>query len=483
LRGFSTGAKALNGGSVTLSAVVVERSANSAVHAQGKRSKLVATGCALRDSAPLAGAPEGAAGAVVLDQATLALTGCDVAGHEMLGVYAASGNATATLSGTLVRDTTAARTKTGAALFAESAGVFVLQGSALVRNAGGGVYVGSSRLTATDSAIVGSMTGPGQYSGEAIVALGASTATLTRVSLVGNQNTGVHLLSGAALTATDVELRDTRPDPGGRSGLGIEADDGSTIEVHRVALVGNSTAAVYLEAGATLTGDRLLVAGQLQAPNNTEVLGVVLQHGSTVTLDASAIVGTPGDALSALGDPLSDDGTFARLRSTAVLHTRVRASGDLGRGVWVQDAHLEFTDGLVGGATEVGVMVYGPRATGALTRVTVRDVLASPRGGFGDGVTLYEGTLALVDTFVRGSQEVGLAVAAGAGSVSGGGLIRNGIALHVQQGTELSEVDTVPAVPTPFELDVSTATSFVLNTTRLGTGMVPLPVAASAYAR
>lgn len=351
LRKFSVGAKALNGGTVVLESVIVEASAQSAVHAQGAHSKLSATGSALRGSFALNGSSASTAGAVVLDGAELTLTGCDVAGNQELGILSAAASATATLTGTLVRDTVAGTSRTGAALFGEQKGSFVLTGSALVRNAGGGGYLGGARLSATDTAIV-------------------------------------------------------------------------------------------------------------------------------VTL-----IDTPGTSVSALGDPLSDDRTRAVLTRIAVLRPKPKGAGEFGRGLWLQDAHLDVTDGLVDGAKDVGVMVYGARASGSLTHVTVRGVMPSPEGLFAEGVVLYEGTLALVDTFIRGSQGVGLAVSAGAATFSGGGLIGNSVAIHAQQGTQEVAVDTASSAAPRFELDVSASTIVMLNTVRFGTGIQPLPSAVSAYGR
>lgn len=126
---------------------------------------------------------------------------------------------------------------------------------------------------------------------------------------------------------------------------------------------------------------------------------------------------------------------------------------------------------------DVGLMVAERDSRAELMGSTVADTrLLEKTGDFGWGVGAIVGArLGLTDAFVVGSAQVGVAVSASAATLSHSDVRDNAVALHVQDGSALSEVDALPAAIGPTDVVVTGDTLFVGNAARLGTGEVPLP--------
>ena len=96
-----------------------------------------------------------------------------------------------------------------------------------------------------------------------------------------------------------------------------------------------------------------------------------------------------------------------------------------------------------------------------------------PSGNFGIGVLLAGGvTGTITSSTITGSEGIGIASSAAGALVSHSTLSRNTVAVHVQDGASLFESDT--ASDDPLAVAVSKDTQFVDNSTRVGSGPVPL---------
>ncbi len=138
------------------------------------------------------------------------------------------------------------------------------------------------------------------------------------------------------------------------------------------------------------------------------------------------------------------------------------------------DAHLDLTDGrMVDNVTcNVSVALGG---TGSFTNATITDTRSAPNGAFGYGVTVTgRSSLALTDVEVARNPGVGVVVENSRAQMTGGELRQNGVAVHAQVNSFLSQSDATTPLASG-ELRVSTSTQFVDNAARVGVGVMPMP--------
>jgi hypothetical protein len=99
-----------------------------------------------------------------------------------------------------------------------------------------------------------------------------------------------------------------------------------------------------------------------------------------------------------------------------------------------------------------------------------------PDGTFGHGVLTFDkSNLSLVNVTIRNSGSAGVIVDAAGATISACRILNNAIGINAQDGSSLTQVDTVPDSPNPLEVDVSNDTVFQGNQTRVGSNQLPLP--------
>ncbi|MFN7133649.1 MAG: hypothetical protein ACK4N5_16350, partial [Myxococcales bacterium] len=96
-------------------------------------------------------------------------------------------------------------------------------------------------------------------------------------------------------------------------------------------------------------------------------------------------------------------------------------------------------------------------------------------GEFGHGAIASGGSrLELANSAIEQNAAAGLVVSGAAALLTGTRVAKNPVALHLQDGVELLEVDTARP-PAPNEAVVTRDCTFEENASRLGTGLLPLP--------
>jgi hypothetical protein len=234
------------------------------------------------------------------------------------------------------------------------------------------------------------------------------------------------------IVASDLVVRDTRADPGGEFGYGIQIRSGATAEVDRGLVERNRGAQIHVaDAGSTLTARDLVVRDAL-----SRELGWIGGHGleaiggSAVTFERAAfernrgaaiIVAEAGSSLVAsdlrVGDTRS---TESRLERGYGLNVYAGASADVTRAAFVQNRTvgiLAFDEGSV--ATFLDLVVAGtlpqecvdlgcfPGGSGIASMEGAR--VAASRFRISDnafcGVQIaHDGTMDLEDGVISGNQ-------------------------------------------------------------------------------
>ncbi|MDP6934907.1 MAG: right-handed parallel beta-helix repeat-containing protein, partial [Myxococcota bacterium] len=209
--------------------------------------------------------------------------------------------------------------------------------------------------------------------GRGISVQGESSLITSDCVLQGNHELGVYL-AGSTATLESTRVLDTRTTTSGQSGRGIHVQEQSSLVATDCLVQGNHEAGLFVsDSNTTLSGVQVL--DTQPDTNGTAGRGIGMAQGTLVATDC-VIQGNHEVGLAALGSTVS-------LEGVQVLDTQPNASGQLGRGINVQEqSTLVATDCLVQGNREVGVYVDDSTATLSSVQVldTRRGILATAVG-------------------------------------------------------------------------------------------------------
>jgi Right handed beta helix region len=302
-----------------------------------------------------------------------------------------------------------------------------------------------AHVTLTDASIVDTE-GRGVW-----VNLGTS-ATLINTTVESNVLTGLEVSAGGAAELTDVVVRGTRANPGGR-GDGVWVDGGRLIG-QRVRVEGSANLGVGVTAapaftvltdfvssgdfgvgvnvggtlvldhawlhdtlggalnvrggGATATLTDVVVEDVRTTPGNLAASGILVLRGGVATLRRARIERCTGSAVAVV-----IAGSTLNASDLQVLDTQPGSDGEGGYGIVDQSGELGLERVRVQGARSAGVLVDGPRAHLTLSDVEVADTLppASQGGLYGDGLVVSGGANATGARLrLTGNHDVGVLV-------------------------------------------------------------------------
>lgn len=239
--------------------------------------------------------------------------------------------------------------------------------------------------------------------GRALNAQEGATATLERVVVEGNREVSVYV-SGAALDATDLLVRDTAFDDVGNSGDGLQVREGATVELHRARFERNVRVAIAVKgAGASLVAEDTTVADTLAQPDGRFGQGLLaLGDGSSVEAHRLVVERSRHVAVS------FDGAVEGTLDDVTIRDTEAQAlDGASGRGLNVQGgAQVALERVRVDRSRDVGLFVSGEgtRVTGVdcqiadtAARACAESTCADAPAGIGAGV--YEGASLTLESF------------------------------------------------------------------------------------
>jgi Right handed beta helix region len=357
-------------------------------------------------------------------------------------------------------------------------------GSAIVGNHTHGIQIEGAGATATITGSVVRDTVPdsgGSAYGIQVDTGASATVDSSRIS--GNALAGIYVTRGGAqLTLTNSVITGTNA-AGKDVGGGVIVDIGSSLTASNIAVVAAVDTGISAEnAGTTATVTGSLVRDIAFSSNPTQSYnfgtGVAAAYGGKVTLTDSTIVAasTAGVAVGSACDPSypGDCGGQVTLSKVVVLSTVPGQVGDA-IGLLAQQGGWASADSCVfAGNAQIGAVFTDPGTTGALSSSILRDTGAGANTNFGYGLVVLDGaSAALGGTFVRDNAGVGLAFDGAQARVDSSLVFHNPIGVYVANAT-LDEVPSQPDTLGASEVAIS-QTQFIDNDTRVSSSTLPLP--------
>lgn len=404
--------------------------------------------------------------------------------------------------------------------------------STVVQNVDVGISVEDppGLITATNTVFRGQLPNSDKAKGTGVSASNGGIAILTGVALVGNSEEGAFADgTGSSLTLNNSIARDGVMLPGNTAGNGLVAQNGGKLIVQGSALIANHESGLLLfDPVTTAQVTQSIIARQLPSQGTQFGRGIVLQNGPSLTFNQSVVSNNTDIGLSARGagtsatlndsvirdtdSQISDgahgralniiEGATATIKSTelfdntevsalisgssakvdftdtVIANTRIdTATMTVGRGLASQDSGIvTFTGGVVTNSIQSGVSAGGTSAALTVSTSMVDMTKSLSDGTFGHGVLTFDSSnLAFTNVTVRNSQAAGVIVSASGATIASCRIVNNAIGINTQDGSSLSQVDTVPDSPNALEVDVSNDTVFQGNQTRVSADQLPLP--------
>ncbi|MEO7109102.1 MAG: right-handed parallel beta-helix repeat-containing protein [Polyangiaceae bacterium] len=366
----------------------------------------------------------------------------------------------------------------GAGVSASSGGSVTLTGVALVGNSEEGAFSDGAGSTVTLSASIardGVML-TGNTAGNGAVAQNGGKLVLTDSALIGNHESG--LLMFDPLTSAEVThsiIARQLPSTGKQFGRGVVLQNGPTLTMSQSVVAFNTDIGISARgAGSTATISESVLrdtGSQLSDGAHGRALNIIEQAQVTVSkcellrnAEVSALVSGGSAQLSV------DSSVIASTN----LDTKSKSAG---RGFAAQTNGIGVVTGsLIVDNFQVGVSAAGVGGQLTLGTSLVDKTKALSDGTFGHGILANDNsTLVLSSSTSRGSAGVGLIVGGSTATVSHCRILDNAVGINVQDGSLLSQVDTVPTEPTALDVDVSNDTVFDGNQTRIGSDELPIP--------
>jgi len=384
------GVAAFAGGRVTVSRASLTGNRFVSAVAHGRGTTLAMNDSVVRGT--LAGAGGLAGFGLTSDSgATLIAARVLIADNREAGAFAQAADTRLELSDSVVRGTLAR------ADGLRGYGVLSQQGATLVaarvliadnRSIGAFATGARTRVDLTDSVVRRTLATAGGRGGEGLTSSQGATLVAARVVLADNRETGAAALgAGTRLELTDSVVRGTLPRSDGRSGLGVQSEQGATLVAARVLLADNHAAgAVALGAGTRLELSDSVVRGTLATADGLRGFALMGDQGATLAATRVLLADSRHAGVVALGT-----GTRVELSDSVVRGTLATADGHSGIGmVSQQGATLLAARVLVANNREVGVWnVQGSSVR--LEDVLVDGVARGDRDSYGEGVMATDG--------------------------------------------------------------------------------------------
>lgn len=410
---FGDGVTAAAGASVTLRRAVLRGNRNSGVTAIADGAQLHLEQVVISDTAN--GAVNGFGDGIHLEESG------QVSGHEVLLVGNHGSGIAAFQEGTQVELTDLVVAATlpnlegafGRGIGLQEGSVGRLERVLLIGNTEAGIYMsGPSELSAVDLAV--RSTGPDPSTGEFGYALnvgGGASASVSRCTASASTASGVVVGDpGTRLTLTDCRVDGTRASDAGDA-AGVTVQTGGRLEAERLALVGNEGVSLtVLRTGAEVVGSDILIADGVPRQDGLGGRGMEIGLGGRANLARLEI-----RDCRELGVFVDGSGSALELLDGTVTGIEASEAGLGGRALNVQDgARLQAQRLHLADNRDAAIFAAGRGTEARLEDAVALRTGPDAAGEFGRGVVVQgEANLALSRGVVRASTESGVFVSGG----------------------------------------------------------------------
>lgn len=333
---------------------------------------------------------------------------------------------------------------------------------------------GATKLALEGSIVTGTRADTVADRGYGIAVESGANAELRSCALVDNTAAGLAAIDpGSRVTIARTAVLDTKPTGEGRLGRGVSIESGASATITQSAIVKNLDIGISARgAGATATIDETVVREtEPQASNGFHGRGVEAGSGAKIVLSRTSILQNRSVGVLAISQ-----GSSAEVVDSWIADTTADGSPEgPGRAATAQGgASLSLTGVWAQRSTQIGVLV----AAGSTLAVksSIVDSTSTSEEVFGHGIFAFDGSLAtMTDDVVRDNRGVGVFFAGSRGTMRSTHVLSNAVGIHVQDGSTLSEAETVPDDPPEGSVVVSSDSEFTGNGSRVGSGALPLP--------
>jgi hypothetical protein len=382
--GEGRGLLANNGATLRATRVAVVGNLEAGVFARNDGTRVELSGCLVRGTRAR-GDGVGGRGIDVGSGASARVDRVRLSGNTEAGVLANGAGTTVELASCAVDDTRARGDGVlGQGIYALAGASFYAAGVVITRSSEAGVMARDlgTRVDLESCVIRGTRPHPDGMFGHGVDAQEGAALRATDVDIRENAEIGVHAIShGTVVELAASVVRGGRPREDGSFGYGMEVDDGATLRAARVIAEHNAQGAVVANDADTLVELSSCVLRGSGADGADGQRGLVAQRGATVRATGLLVV----DAVGA-GVVASDKGTVLELSASSVRGTRTLASGQFGRGVEANlGATLRATRLLVADEPDIGVRANGVGTRVELTEGVIRSVRTLSRRGLEAG--------------------------------------------------------------------------------------------------
>lgn len=414
----------------------------------------------------------GHVGGVFAELGELTLEDSVVEGNAAVGVFAKLGSTITVRNSRISQSRYLPGGELGAGVVSNTGSRVTLEDVTLTANDHRGASVGGagSTLSCNRCVVARGRRAAGETDPAAAL-LAVDDGVLSVTSSVVLDHDGVGLLAEkATVTLVGSIIDGTRGKLATQDGIGVLARSRARVLVRQTTLANHPVIGVYADGAGTAV-DALDVT--LRGPPT--LTGVEIGRGAQVTTGAIFTAKNLAVFRTSSAGLAFQDAARGELENVAVQATqRSSSSGGGNAGQVANDATLSATGSYFADSQTTGFIVVA-NGTLALAQSTVTATNFDSAGGFGHGITVFRrGSVRLEDTLLSKNPGVALVADDAQAWVKGGELAGNAVALHVQNGSFVTQVDGEAALQ-PGEVRVSSATSFKDNQTRLGLGVVPLP--------
>lgn len=266
-----------------------------------------------------------------------------------------------------------------------------------------GLFVGGALSVAVVEDSVLRRTVTARLDGVGAGVIGGGHAELTRVVSEGNQGESLVVSgAGSSLRVDTVVVRDTRS--GIAPGLGVEINDGASLEGRALVVDGSFYTAIVADNGASATLEDLVLRDGLTTPAGMAGLGCLAEDGGSIRATRIALF------RNQYAGGVSANGGSLDFTDAWVIGNRPRPDGVGGYGLVVFDGELRLDGAIVRANVTGGIRVSGTRSVSTLDDVVVSSTEASPAGSGGNGLVVQGAVVVARRLVLTANREVSVHV-------------------------------------------------------------------------